>query len=219
MSKLKSELFISEAIEKLGFEKKPLQKVIINFINDDSLSIYFDETVEFATQTDHYKFNQSSRDEGEYLLDGEETIPVSGKKKLVEASLISDGSDDLAVYKFKSNDLPYYPSDETGMFLEPFRLKIQSIYFDKQEFDDWVNQDKTDALPCYQDLSNELYAEELDLAIKLHKAIYIDKFGNQNQSRELRVKSWLDKNTDLKMSDALITRLSTIIGTVKKPKK
>lgn len=34
----------------------------------------------------------------------------------------------------------------------------------------------------YQDVNSEYYAPELDLAIQLHHAIQIEKFGNVNQS-------------------------------------
>lgn len=67
-------------------------------------------------------------------------------------------------------------------------------------------------LQPYLDHNSEFYAEELDLAIQLHKAIHIEKFGNQARNRIDRVSQWLIVNRpNLKTSEAKINRLSAII--------
>jgi len=67
--------------------------------------------------------------------------------------------------------------------------------------------------PPYLDKEGDYYAEELDLAIQLHHAIHIEKYGNVQQSIKERVDSWLStKKPDLPYSDNRSKRLSAIIG-------
>lgn len=48
-------------------------------------------------------------------------------------------------------------------------------------------------LPPYLDPDHEYYCSELDLAIKVCEAIYVEKDGNQNRSLTTRIKDLLDK--------------------------
>ena len=78
-----------------------------------------------------------------------------------------------------------------------------------------LNHDNLDAKfhdsPDYLDPENKYYSEEMHLAMQLHHAIYIEKYGDYNVDRQATVAAWLDANKpELKPSEAMIKRLSTI---------
>jgi len=69
-----------------------------------------------------------------------------------------------------------------------------------------------DNTPEYLDKSSEFYAEELDIAIQAHKAIFVEKYGNQHQSNSSRISSWLSKNYPEKYKvDAFVKRITAIV--------
>lgn len=71
----------------------------------------------------------------------------------------------------------------------------------------------SDDTPPYLDQESEFYSEELDLAIQVHKAIHLEKYGNPHLTREDNVKSCLDENRpELMQSDAMIRRIASIIS-------
>jgi hypothetical protein len=69
----------------------------------------------------------------------------------------------------------------------------------------------------YQDINSEYYSPEIDLAIQLHHAIRIEKFGNVNHRRESRLSKWLIENKPVfdHTKANRISRLSTIIDIIK----
>ncbi len=69
--------------------------------------------------------------------------------------------------------------------------------------------DAIEKLP-YLDAKNENYAQELDIAIEAHTAIFSNNEGNQNQSRTERVKTWL-KNKYPNKSEAFYERITTVV--------
>ena len=120
------------------------------------------------------------------------------------------------IYKDKSYLIRSKNGKSNIFFVEydlAFCDKNEILSLRKKIKDDKLYKD-ADVLPPYQDPDNEYYSKELDLAIKLHKAIHIDKCGNQSMSREARIASWIDKHKpELKSpSQAMLTRLSTIIS-------
>jgi len=116
-----------------------------------------------------------------------------------------------SLYHYKC--IQYCGADSEGDRLSPIYLESESIYFDKSDFDSYIDK------PYYQDKNHEHYAPQLDLAIQLHKAIHAGKYGNPDQSRLDRVGSWLNTTyPDQEFSGAEIGRLSAVIGTLK-PKK
>ena len=199
-------IFMLEAIELLNIPKKPIDHVIHFLMNDKKLTTYFDLNVPATTFAgiDMRPINQEG-DELPYV-DGAPPTEIEGPgKKILEADVV--GEDKLSVRIFEHDGQQYCGADSEGTHPEPIILGFDYIYFEKSEFDSYQD------VPAYQDKNHEHYAPELDLAIQLHQAIIVDKYGKQAQSREERISSWL--KTEYKkygFSDAAVTRLSTLIG-------
>jgi hypothetical protein len=212
--KLSDKVFIQEAIVLLELKNKPLDYVIHELIHELNLPTYFDVNVA-ATESTSYEM-ETINYEGDELpfVNGNPPESIKGPgKKILEGSVEKSDVAYLSVLRFEHEGKQYCGADEEGCNLKPIYLDSDSIYFDKPDFASYIDK------PSYQDNNHEHYARELDLAIQLHKAIHIDKHGNQSQRRLDRVASWLNTTyPNQNFPTAEIERLSAVIGTVK-PKK
>jgi hypothetical protein len=206
-------IFIREAIVLLDIPNKPIDHVIHSLMNDKKLTTYFDFNVPATTFAgiDMRPINHEG-DELPYV-DGAPPTEIEGPgKKILEADVV--GEDKISVRIFEHEGKQYCGADSEGTHPEPIILGFDYIYFEKSEFDSYQD------VPAYQDENHEYYAPELDLAIQLHKAIHIDKYGNQSQNRVARVTNWLNANyPDQKFPNAEIERLSAIIRIAKPREK
>jgi hypothetical protein len=209
---LSDKIFIGEIIELSGFQNKPKNYVMQSFMDEVGITVYFDVNVNATVATGYHRHPTNEEDETLYV-DGAPPCLIEGVgKKILEADI--DDENTISVYRFEHGGKLYCGADNEGTNLKPIDLGFDAIYFAKSEI-----QSFQDLLP-YQDENHEHYAPELDLAIQLHKAIYIDKYGNQAQKREQRIDSWLTSNCpNKKFSDASIKRLSAVIGLAKPKKK
>ncbi|MCG7869706.1 MAG: hypothetical protein JAY74_25465 [Candidatus Thiodiazotropha taylori] len=204
--KIYDKIFLKEATDLLGFSNKPMDYVVHVLINEENLTTYFDLNVD-ATVCKGYEVRQINQ-EGDELpyVDSEPPTTIEGSgKKILEADVI--GKAILSVTMFEHKGKQYCGADNDGTLLKSIDLSFDYIYFEKSEIN--AIQD----LPPYQDENHKHYAPELDLAIQLHKAIYTEKYGNLAQSREDRIRSWLNSEyQQYEFSEAAITRLSAVIG-------
>jgi hypothetical protein len=209
---LSDKIFIGEIIELSGFQNKPKNYVMQSFMNEVGITVYFDVNVNATVATGYHRHPTNEEDETLYV-DGAPPCLIEGVgKKILEADI--DDENTISVFRFEHGGKLYCGADNEGTNLKPIDLGFDAIYFAKSEI-----QSFQDLLP-YQDENHEHYAPELDLAIQLHKAIYIDKYGNQAQKREQRIDSWLTSNfPNKKFSDASIKRLSAVIGLAKPKEK
>jgi hypothetical protein len=209
---LSDKIFIGEIIELSDFQNKPKNYVMQSFMNEVGITVYFDVNVNATVATGYHRHPTNEEDETLYV-DGAPPCLIEGVgKKILEADI--DDENTISVFRFEHGGKLYCGADNEGTNLKPIDLGFDAIYFAKSEI-----QSFQDLLP-YQDENHEHYAPELDLAIQLHKAIYIDKYGNQAQKREQRIDSWLTSNfPNKKFSDASIKRLSAVIGLAKPKKK
>ena len=210
---LSDKIFIQEAIELLRYQNKPRDYVIHSLMNEEKITTYFDINVP-ATESTGYEMQPINQDGDESpYVNGAPPVQVEGAgKKILEAEVVDENM--ISLFRFEHDGKQYCGADNEGTNLKPIALASDEIYFDKSEFSAYQD------LSAYQDKNHEHYAPELDLAIQLHKAIYIEKYGNQSQSREDRISSWLSTNYDqYEFSDATIKRLSAVIGGKKLNKK
>lgn len=67
-------------------------------------------------------------------------------------------------------------------------------------------------IPDYLNKKSPYYAEELDIAIQAHTAVFKEKFGNPYQSNTDRINGWLIKNYPEKsQSDLFLKRIRTVV--------
>ena len=212
--KLPEKIFIREIVQLPGFRNTPEGYVMQSLINEVGITTYFDVNV-FASESTGYEMQPINQDGDELpYVNGAPPTHIEGPgKKILEAEVEEGGG--LYVFRFEHDGKKYCGADNEGTNLQPIRLDPDSIYFDRSDFGSDIF-----AKPDYLDEHSEYYAPELDFAIQLHKAIHIDKCGNQSQNRVARVTNWLDVNySDQKFSNAEIERLSAIIRIVKPKKK
>jgi hypothetical protein len=208
---LSDKIFIREAIEFLKFQNKPVSYVVNALMNEESISTYFDVNVN-ATKASGYYRHPTNEDDVILYVDGAPPSPIEGPgKKILEADV--EGGNEISVYRFEHKGTSYCGADSEGTNLKPIVLGFDAIYFNDSEFRSYQD------VPAYQDKNHEHYAPELDLAIQLHKAVHIDKYGNQSHNRVDRVTNWLNANCpDQNFSNAQIDRLSATIR-IDKPRK
>ena len=105
--------------------------------------------------------------------------------------------------------------DVGGLFID-----LSDVFVKKSDYDNFIKKatSQMDQVKApYQDVNSEYYSPELDLAIQLHHAIHIAKFGKVGNTRLSRVNSWLNVNRPNEtFSSAKTDRLSSIIGIIKK---
>jgi hypothetical protein len=209
---LSDKIFIQEAIELLRIQNKPLDYVMHSLMNEQKLSTYFDLNVSATTFAgiDMQQINEDG-DELPYVNGPPPTEIKGPREKILEADVV--GKDEISVRIFEHEGKQYCGADSEGAHPKAIVLGFDAIYFNKSEVQ--THQE----LPPYLDKEHEHYAPELDLAIQLHQAIFVEKYGNQGHQREDRVIKWLGENyKNHGFRDAKIKRLSSIIG-VKKLKE
>lgn len=99
-------------------------------------------------------------------------------------------------------------------------IDLSDVFVKKSDYDNFIKKSTSqmDQVKApHQDVNSEYYSPELDLAIQLHHAIHIAKFGKVGNTRLSRVNSWLNDNRPNEtFSSAKTDRLSSIIGIIKK---
>ena len=209
---LSDKIFILEAIQILGLANKPIHQVIHSLMYEKKLNTYFDVSAN-AVESPEYDMRVINQDgdEAPYLEVDRCTSIEGPKKKILEAYIYSEHK--ISVSRFEFEGRLYCCFDNHGD-IWPINLNYSDIYFNKSEF---PSEPDT---PAYQDKNHPCYAPELDLAIQLHQAIFIDGYNSHNTNREVRISNWLNKkNPDKKLSAAAIKRLSAVINIETKDKK
>jgi len=104
---------------------------------------------------------------------------------------------------------------ESQFVLSPYMEATKdSLRIDKQELERFINDhlnNKAEKLPPYMDAGSDYYAKELDIAIKAHEAIFINKEGNLADSNSGRVATWLKKYYP-EESGRFIDRITIVIS-------
>jgi hypothetical protein len=96
-------------------------------------------------------------------------------------------------------------------------IDLSDVFVKKSDYDNFIKKATSqmhEEKAHYQDINSEYYAPELDLAIQLHHAIQIEKYGNVYQKNvKNKVAKWLQENNkESQISEAQLIRLSAIIG-------
>jgi len=209
--KLSDKIFVLEAIKLLDMQNKPIDHVIHSLMHEENLNTYFDVNV-YATKATGYEMRPINQDGDETpFIGGSPTTLIQGSvKKILEADVANEN--EIYVLRFEHEGTLYCGAD--GSDLKEIILRSSDIYFKKSEFDSYQD------VPAYLDKNHDCYAPELDLAIQLHQAIFIDGYKSHDSNREARVRSWLKRQCpDEKFSNFAIERLSTVIGIETQKKK
>lgn len=117
----------------------------------------------------------------------------------------------VAVSEFTCEEEHYmYMPDKLNIH-EPLMLELKDIFCERDDVIAFMNTEVN--LPSYLDRDSDCYSQELDLAIQLHHAIYIDKYKYLNKNTESKVSYWLNQHKpDLDASAAMIERLARVIS-------
>lgn len=147
----------------------------------------------FLTQGDSFWFD-SSTDEvalDHFLLIGDDRVLIS--------SVIVKG-------------VKYYVIDEPGMHPKAIGCDLQDVYIDKEDLVDFRDGEHRPD-PVWADPSSDLWAPELALAVKLHKALRVDG-GYSNKTVMIdRIVEWIkDHMPGEEVGGDQIKRIATVIG-------
>jgi hypothetical protein len=133
---------------------------------------------------------------------------------------LSEGKATTCINWFKVNGKLFHVVNDDNNNVGDLFIDLSNVFVKKSDYGNFIKKATSQMHQVkapYQDINSEYYSPELDLAIQLHHAIQIEKFGNVNQPRENRVTKWLNENRqDDVHKNAKIERLSTIIGINKK---
>jgi hypothetical protein len=129
---------------------------------------------------------------------------------------LSEGKATTCINWFKVNGKLFHVVNDDNNNVGDLFIDLSNVFVKKSDYGNFIKKatSQMDQVKApYQDVNSEYYAPELDLAIQLHHAIQIEKFGNVNQSVEDRVSAWLKEFfPEEAISGAKIKRLGTIIG-------
>ncbi len=124
---------------------------------------------------------------------------------------------------FKSGRV-YFPKHQLNGWVIPelrqarsLVVKKKSILNFEQEHLSINHEVSTNKLPPYLDPFSDLYAKELDIAIKAHTAIFTNKEGQPHGSNGRKVENWLEKHYPKESeSNAFRERMKSVILPKKK---
>jgi hypothetical protein len=152
------------------------------------------------------------------LSNGQDSlIRTAGKScRLGQTTFCPSG---LLISTMNIEGIDYYLLNTSGTEITPLCIPLSKIYIDKEDLATFINSGDNKLQP-YSDPASEFYAPELDLAVRLHQLLRVQKEGNQNLNMKERAQICLRKHyPSLKLSDAKVARLATIIGDGKKHPK
>ena len=133
---------------------------------------------------------------------------------------IQQGKPFTYISSFKESGVPFNIINADKSDIGVLDIDLAHVYVKKSDYINFITSLKSpppEIKKPYQNINSEYYSPELDLAIQLHHAIHIGKFGNVNQPILSRVGNWLTKNRPNEdHAEAKIKRLSSIIGINKK---
>lgn len=116
----------------------------------------------------------------------------------------------------------YYVIDELQMHPESIGCDLQDVYIDKEDFVDFRDGEHR-TVPVWADPSSDLWAPELSLAVKLHKALRVDGGYSNERTMEDKVRCWIqDHMPGEDVGGSQITRIASVIGDARQqpwPKK
>jgi hypothetical protein len=117
---------------------------------------------------------------------------------------------------FKINGESFHVVNDNNNDIGELFIDLSNVFVKKSDYDSFIKKatsQMNQVKAPYQDRSSEHFAPELDLAIRLHRAIHIEKYGNISQSIEDRVSEWFKEFfPDETISGAKISRMGTMIG-------
>lgn len=149
-----------------------------------------------------------SRGEPRYLNTADEAIRIQ------RSCLQNSGN--VFVHELVIGEDHYLPISEDQLFVKPLRIDPTRMFTKRDELLKFLNNGSL-ALPSYLDPSNDLFAPELALAIKLHQEL-VEQGRYSHLNVEDKVHHWLTVHRqDLSpLSAALVRRMSSIINPRKK---
>jgi hypothetical protein len=239
---LAKKVYLEEAIAELSMKEMPVIRALITMLmysKHDKLNIYFDEPITSTEVNNEHEMIFDSDGELTGILVGGSCEYLRAEKKEVVTANAYQNNDTyrISLNQFKLNGIDYYPVDDKELWLTPVSFNPNSFYFDRDELLSFISKmdfakesiketikenltGMPEKLPVYLDPESIFYAEEMDLAVQLHKAIYIDNYAGHLKDRVNRVRKWLDENKPslVEIPDVKLKRLSTIIA-IKNKKK
>ncbi len=225
---MNNKVYLNGVVIELGLDNLPNIQAfnkILHYSAYKGLTVYFDDLI----------YGVRSNCVTEEILDDngcvmmvmicDDGVYCENRKALGNIGDIDQCSENsIHVSEFVYKNKLYFPLDVSGTVRTSQELTINSFYCLGDDIAQYKkNAISADALanataeptPPYLDPVSTTFSPELDLAIKLHNAIHIEKYGNTAASIESRVSSWLNENENKNGEShaaAKVSRLATIIG-------
>jgi hypothetical protein len=214
---------ICELIGLSGMSQEAKLDALISFSQDSGLLFTFHEKVKAMPA--EISIGDIYDDKGEFIEfrpakdEDIQYIETAKSFKLMNYN-INKGKPFTYISSFKEGGVAFNIINNDNSDIGVFDIDLAHVYVKESDYINFTTRLKTPSPKIkapYQDVNSEYYSPELDLAIQLHHAIHIDKFGKVGLKRERKVTKWLNENKPNEdLSDAKIKRLSTIIGLVEK---
>ena len=211
---------------KLNLEMVAVMLGITEFSKEDQLEIILHNQRELGLPL---KYHPTGTINAQLVSDGlEEDLDANGNLILFscgpEVIIPNDGNPltlgpavligdlNISTFTFLCKGKEYYQLDAAGMHPQSIHLKLDTTYVDRGDLENFLNTEHEE-VPTYANPESDHYAPELVLALKLHKALIVEKEGKINFGKEKRIASWLISNSpDTELSGALLKRFTAVIG-------
>ena len=214
--KLNLEMVASE-LDLLHLSSATQLEIILSHQREGRIDLKSDVPIDCNTQETSNGLDEHHDTNGNLVLfarGANSWVETSGKPLTLGPAYLTRESL-VTIGRFTFEGKEYDSLDEQGMHPQWLYYNISDIYVDRANLKNHLQKGVEDT-PSYANPSSENYAPELDLAIKLHKALRIEKEGNPNLNVEDRVYNWLTKNQPKgSISASQTKRLATVIGSGK----
>lgn len=147
----RSKVSVDFVINELNLKDMPriqALKVVIDYIDHSGLQMYFDSEVIGTDAKERYEiiYNDQGEVEAALIANGYSDLH-GGEKQATEVYCTGEGDYRFGIYAYQHQGLKYYPTEETGMFLEPLHLPLDWVYFKQDEINQFKKELlKTDAI-------------------------------------------------------------------------
>lgn len=213
-------VYLEALVSILKLSELPIHIAINNILQysqESHLPLYFTKKVTGAPSNTKLKTISTDVINEELLITEvkvkRETFDENEKKSIHSVNINLDDSPTtliISLIEFTYKKENFINILDGTTIHEPLPLCLEDIFCERDDVIAFMETEEN--TPSYLDESSPYYAEELDLAIQLHKAIHINKNYDTLSNTRNKVDKWLRKNRPEIESEALTKRLSSIIS-------
>lgn len=128
---------IEWVLKELSLSDAPMPQamsILLSYIEENYISIYFSASLQGTDASHGYEVIENGPDDVTFLIANAESVETDGTMRLLEGNYFNSGDGDfIDVIKYQFNGEDFFPTEVSGMFLEPVKLPFMSFHSPRTE--------------------------------------------------------------------------------------